>query len=78
MAWTRLIRFQDDAGATRFGKLVIDSTEDLNPLLERGELFASDFEGSSPFVLTGPGSKRPVKKNLGILTPEDCARCKMH
>jgi hypothetical protein len=34
MAWTRLIRFQDDAGATRFGEPVIDSAEDLNLLLE--------------------------------------------
>src|SRR5271154_5272752 len=71
MAWTRLIRFQNDAGATRFGEPVIDSAEDLNLLLERGELFASDFEDSSPFALTGPGSKRLVKKILGILTTED-------
>jgi 2-keto-4-pentenoate hydratase/2-oxohepta-3-ene-1,7-dioic acid hydratase in catechol pathway len=71
MAWTRLIRFQDDAGATHFGEPVIDSAEDLNLLLESGELFASAFEGSSPFALTGPGSKRHVKRILGILTPED-------
>ena len=25
----------------------------------------------APFALTGPGSKRPVNKILGILTPED-------
>jgi hypothetical protein len=62
MVWTRLIRFQDDAGATRFGKPVIDSTEDLNLLLENSEFFASDFESSSPFALTGLGSKQHVKK----------------
>lgn len=62
MAWTRLIRFQDDGGATRCGEPVIDSAEDLNQLLESGELFASDFEGSSPFALIGPGSKRHVKR----------------
>ena len=33
--------------------------------------FTIDFEGSGSFVLTGPDSRRRVKKILGILTPED-------
>src|SRR5271168_3682881 len=71
MAWTRLIRFQDDAGATRFGEPVIDSAEDLNLLLERGELFASDFEGCKPICVDKPNLKAARQKILGILTPED-------
>ena len=71
MAWTRLIRFKDDTGTTRFGEPLIENAEDLHALLDKGELYADEFEGSSPFALTGRGSKRPVKKILGILTPED-------
>jgi hypothetical protein len=47
------------------GEPVIDSAEDPNLLLERGELFTGDFEGSGPLVLTGPGSKRPRQKDFG-------------
>lgn len=71
MAWSRLIRFQDDARATRFGEPLIESAEDLHRLLEKGELYADEFEGTSPFALTGRGAKRPVKKILGILAAED-------
>jgi len=65
MVWTRLIRFQDDAGATRFGEPVIDSVEDLNLLLERSELFASDFEGSSPICVDRPRLKAARQKDFG-------------
>jgi hypothetical protein len=44
---------------------VIDSVEDLNLLLENGELFASDFEGSSPFALTGPRLTATRQKDFG-------------
>ena len=59
-----MFRFQDDAGTTRFGASVIDSAEDPNLLLERGELFASDFKGSGPFVLTGPRFKSGPSKRF--------------
>ena len=71
MAWSRLIRFQDDTGATRFGEPLIEKAEDLYELFEKGELCADEFEGASPFALTGRGPTRAVKKILGILVPED-------
>ena len=71
MSWTRLIRYQDDSGATRLGEPVIESAEDLEVLLKKGELYAEELEGTGPFTLTSRGSRRPVKKILGLLTPED-------
>jgi len=71
MTWQRLIRFEDDTGTKRFGEPLIEKAEDLETLVEKGELFAEEFEGPGPFELTTRGSKRAVKKILGLLTPED-------
>jgi len=71
MSWQRLIRFQDEQGATRFGEPLIQNGEELMELFEKGELHATALEGIDPFALKTRGSKVHVKKILGILTPED-------
>ncbi len=71
MTWQRVIRFEDDTGTSHFGEPLIDKAEDLETLLEKGELFADVLEGDGPFDLTTKGSKKAVKKILGLFTPED-------
>jgi len=71
MTWQRLIRFEDDTGAVSFGEPVIETGDELQALFGKGELLAEELKGTGPFDLTTRGSKRPVKRILGLFTPED-------
>ncbi|KAK4937748.1 hypothetical protein LTR10_021693 [Elasticomyces elasticus] len=73
MAWSRLIRFADDAGRTAFGDPCIDNAEDLVALLNRGELYAIELAGNDAFALSNTGKRLKVKRLLGVLEQEDVA-----
>jgi 2-keto-4-pentenoate hydratase/2-oxohepta-3-ene-1,7-dioic acid hydratase in catechol pathway len=71
MSFTRLIRFVDAAGKTRFGQPAIASAAEFTEKLEAGSLSALAFEGSDPFSLTATNETVAVKEVLPILTRED-------
>ena len=56
----------------RFGEPQIKNADDLLRHLEKGELFAHGFEGSSPFDLSSQvRAIHQVKRILPILRPAD-------
>lgn len=71
MAWSRLIRFVDDNGKETFGEPCIDKYDQLNELLEKGELYAVEYSGQDPTTATQQGAKVHVKELKDILKPTD-------
>lgn len=71
MAWARLNRFVDNSGRTLFGEPCIESAEELTTKLEKGELYALELKGSSPFDLSAPGEEARVKSLVAVLNPKD-------
>ncbi|KAL2013189.1 hypothetical protein VTN00DRAFT_714 [Thermoascus crustaceus] len=70
-AWSRLIRFVDDEGQTRFGEPDISDVTELVQLGSDGKLYATELLGDDPFSLTAGSKRLHVKELLGILTPSD-------
>ncbi|KAL2216633.1 fumarylacetoacetate hydrolase [Thermoascus aurantiacus ATCC 26904] len=70
-SWSRLIRFVDDEGQTRFGEPDISDVTQLVPLASDGKLYANELVGDDPFSLTAGSNRLHVKELLGILTPSD-------
>jgi hypothetical protein len=71
MAWSRLIRFVNEDGKTVFGEPDIKTDAELVEKCQAKTLYASEFEGSSPFALSPAGRNARVQKLLEILTPAD-------
>ncbi|CAI4214110.1 unnamed protein product [Parascedosporium putredinis] len=71
MAWSRLIRFVDDNGKETFGEPCIDKYDQLNELLEKGELYAVEYAGQDPTTATQQGAKVHVKELKDILKPSE-------
>lgn len=70
-SWSRLIRFVDDKGQTRFGEPDISDVTQLVPLVSDGKLYANELVGDDPFSLAAGSNRLHVKELLGILTPSD-------
>lgn len=71
MAWTRLIKFQDEDGFIRHGEPLIDSPEDLGRLLETGNLTAHELVGQDLLSMRLTEKIFHVKKLVGPLDPKD-------
>lgn len=71
MSWSRLIRFIGDDDQVHYGDLWLTAALDLESLLEKGELIATEVSGSSPFEGGPTGKELRVKSLLGPLTPAD-------
>ena len=71
MSWTRLIRFADDNGKETFGEPLIENDQQLTELLGKGELYATEYLGSSPVSSLTQGEKVHVKELRDILRPSD-------
>ncbi|KAK7919937.1 hypothetical protein PG985_007959 [Apiospora marii] len=71
MSWSRLIRFVGDDDQVHYGEPKITAAADLQSLLEKGELFATEVSGSGPFEGSPTGKELKVKSLLGPLTPAD-------
>lgn len=71
MAWSRLIRFLDDEDKMVFGEPEIKTEAELIEKYQGKALYASEFEGNSPFALSPTGRKVLVKRLLEVLTPAD-------
>ncbi|KAK2786860.1 hypothetical protein FQN52_007601 [Onygenales sp. PD_12] len=71
MSWSRLIRFVDDDGQTRFGEPDITKADQLSELVASGELYAAELLGDDLFSLSTGGKRLHVKQLLGILQPSD-------
>ncbi|KAK7949362.1 uncharacterized protein PG986_010248 [Apiospora aurea] len=71
MSWSRLIRFVSDDDEVNYGEPKINTASDLESLLGKGELVATEVSGSSPLDGAADGKELKVKSLLGPLTPED-------
>lgn len=71
MAWSRIIRFVNDEGKVVFGEPEIKTATELVEKCQAKALFASEFEGNSPFALSPTGRKVRVQRLLEVLTPAD-------
>ncbi len=71
MAWTRLIKFQDEEGVLRHGEPLIDSPEDLGRLLEAGNLTAQELVGQDLLSMRSTEKIFQVKKLVGPLHSKD-------
>jgi 2-keto-4-pentenoate hydratase/2-oxohepta-3-ene-1,7-dioic acid hydratase in catechol pathway len=71
MAWARLIRFLDYEDKIVFGEPEIKTAAELLEKYHGKALYASEFEGNSPFALSSTGRKVLVKRLLEVLTPAD-------
>ncbi|KAK2029222.1 hypothetical protein LX32DRAFT_682674 [Colletotrichum zoysiae] len=71
MSWNRLIRFVDDNGAEHFGEPQIQDESELTTLLEKGDLRAVVYNGTSPVAQLVKGERVHVKELKPLLTPED-------
>ena len=71
MRWSRLIRFIDASGVSRFGEPEIKDATKLVEECLAGRLYAREFVGDEPFSLTEGSERLLVKEILGILRPSD-------
>lgn len=71
MSWSRLIRFIDTAGVTRFGEPEIKDATKLVDECLAGRLYAQELLGTEPFSLTRGSERVLVKQILAILRPSD-------
>ncbi|KAJ5465313.1 5-oxopent-3-ene-1-2-5-tricarboxylate decarboxylase [Penicillium daleae] len=71
MTWSMLIRFADDANNIRFGEPKITEAKELSDLLAMGELYATEYVGDSPLLLSPGTQSFRVKELLGVLQPRD-------
>lgn len=51
MSWERRIRFEDEAGETRFGEPDARHTDEVTALLSQGKFSAKVFTGEDPLDL---------------------------
>ena len=72
MSFSRLIRFYDQDLREWFGEPELENADDLWDRLQNQSLYATVFEGSSPFSLaSGQGLRKSVKEILPILRSSD-------
>ena len=71
MAWSRIIRFLDDEDKIVFGEPEIKTAAELVEKYQGKALYATEFEGNSPFALSPTGRKVRVKRLPEVLTPAD-------
>lgn len=71
MSWSRLIRFIDASGVTRFGEPEIKDATKLVDECLAGRLYARKLVGNEPFSLTEGSERVLVKEILGVLSPSD-------
>lgn len=69
--WSRLVRFVDDNGNETFGDPCIDNEKDLHEKLARGDLWAIQYRGQSPFAASERGERVRVRDLLHVLKPSD-------
>lgn len=67
----RLVRFEDEAGQSRYGEPIISSVHDLDEVVSQGTMEATVWEGSNLFSLAPTTQVVKVKKLLPLLTAED-------
>ncbi|KAF9886789.1 hypothetical protein FE257_011166 [Aspergillus nanangensis] len=70
-SWSRLIRFIDDEGKETFGDPIVTSTDEIEDLVDAGNLWAIEYKGSTPFSDLKRGVKVHVKCLLDLLRPKD-------
>ncbi|KAK4171984.1 putative hydrolase [Triangularia setosa] len=70
-SFSRLIRFRDAAGNSRFGEPKITSVAAFEEAVALGTLEATVFEGSNPFNLTPSSEVAKVQEVLPLLTVKD-------
>ncbi|KAK2047186.1 hypothetical protein LZ31DRAFT_539833 [Colletotrichum somersetense] len=71
MSWNRLIRFVDDNGVEHFGEPQIQDESEFATLLEKGDLWAVVYDGTSPVAHLVKGERVHVKELKPLLTLED-------
>jgi hypothetical protein len=69
--WTRLIRFADENGKETFGEPIVKDASEVYDLLEKNELYAYQYEGSSAITTSSKGEKVKVKSLLDLFRAED-------
>lgn len=69
--WTRLIRFVGENGKETFGEPVVKDASEVNELLQKNDLWAYEYQGSSAVNTSSKGEKVRVKSLLDLFRPED-------
>lgn len=71
MSWQRLVRFEDEAGRPAWGEPLVESADNVNDLLDKGELEVKVLTGNGPFDLQLTSQKTRATKLLPLLYPSD-------
>jgi hypothetical protein len=69
--WTRLIRFADENGKETFGEPIVKDASEVYELLEKNELYAYQYQGSTAVNTASKGERIRVKSLLDLFRPED-------
>lgn len=71
MSWNRLIRFVDDNDVEHFGEPEVQDEPEITSLLDKSDLWATIYDGTSPVSSLAKGERVHVKALRPLLTPKD-------